>query len=760
MASIRNLMAIAAAMTVASVNAFDGTFDTAWANLSRVGYVSGLAFAGDKEFYAYGDFDTIGNVPVNHIAKWTPRGWRIFPSRKTWKRVAATAVDKQGNALVAGRCDTTGSGDAGCLAAWKNTDWQLIPLGASGNVSVMIKDKGGDIYVGGTFDKIGSVAARSIAKWDGATWSPLGGGVDSGVCAVGFDKTGALYAVSKTTTTFYGDAIKVAKWNGSWSPVTEGFLKELHGVAVGPSGEVYMAGISSGGAGARPDVFSKYAGGQWRTLVTDFDFQESPTSLWVDSNGTLWDIGDVHAVPGTWAEGWCTGATWDGSTWTRCTLPRGTHSLASGPFGEKIASGNYGAFVSSGSDWETPGGPDPYRGADHVALDGSGKVYLAGDSLVEVWDGMHSRLLGSGLPGEVFALAVSPKGEVFASGQTRNYDGYVCKWDGKAWIPIGDFQGQGKIDFMRMDKNGKVYIIQSIYAMRWDDTAWTNLGTAYLSGRSTSVFFDPQGRVYKTDDGKMLVRNDTGWVVPDFWTHAAPNDVPLDGFFDAAGNAYVIVAGPWLTYPDRGAFTLMKWDGAAFTKLGIFTSSPFTAVCASHVFDSKGNLYIAGMFGDIETSQPPFLTVNNIAKWDGTSWTPLGIGTEPWGWNYEVLGAAIDSADNIHVVGRFKKAGGMICPSYSIYNGNSALSQVPLGAARAPGPAQKPRAFASGGSLRLQDVLPHDRILVYTLKGRRLLEISGAEKNRWADLAGQPLIVRITRDNAVVFSGMVMELRP
>ncbi|MEO7423851.1 MAG: hypothetical protein ABI036_01615 [Fibrobacteria bacterium] len=727
-------MAIASIITLAISQDFAADFDTAWANFGSIGKVAGLAFGDDKGFYAYGDFDSIGNVPVNHLAKWTPRGWRVFPSHTRWSHVSSVGVDRNGTPLVAGRCDS-----AACLAAWKGSDWQLIPLGPGGHVEALIKDKDGNLYAGGTFASIDGLAIHNIAKWDGAVWSPLGAGTDSGVYAMAFEKSGALDVISKSYSSSTA-SLKFAQWRGTWAAITGISLGGIAAVAIGPRGDFFVAG-SPFGAGAQPLTLKQYSGGQWSTIKTDFDFQEYPYALWQDSSGVLWYAGDIHPTTGWQPTGWCSGATWDGSAWKRCVLPDGVQSLSEGPWGGMLATGA-GALVSSDNGWESLGPPVPRRWFQQVAAGDSGKLYFAGDSLVYAWDGIRSKPLGAGLPGEVLALAANAKGEVYAAGTTRNSSGYVQKWNGSAWSSLGDFSGSGPIKVLRMDGNGKIYIVTSIFAKRWDDSVWKDLGTSYNGTLPEGIFFDPKGKIYKTDKGTLWVQNDTGWVVPDFWNQAASPGTPIDGFFDPAGTPYVVVAGPSRTNPDRYGISILKGNGNAFVNLGTFFSDPFDAEFAGHVFDSKGNLYIAGFFETLLISPTASRDLEHFAKWDGSSWSELGRGTAPRNWNHPVRGIAIDSADDVHVVGQFEFAGGMACPYNSIYNPGVGLSQHPVGMAR---PQEKSRRIESGGMLGMRDVRPRDRILIYSLQGRKLSELSAADRQGMDAFRWRPVIVRIIR---------------
>ena len=78
-------------------------------------------------------------------------------------------------------------------------------------------------------------------------------------------------------------------------------------------------------------------------------------------------------------------------------------------------------------------------------------------------------------------------------------------------------------------------------------------------------------------------------------------------------------------------------------------------------FDASGNLYIGGEF---DTAGG--ITVNNIAKWNGTAWSALGTGvTGDTGVNALVF----DSAGNLYAAGVFTTAGGNAASNIARWNG-------------------------------------------------------------------------------------------
>ena len=142
---------------------------------------------------------------------------------------------------------------------------------------------------------------------------------------------------------------------------------------------------------------------------------------------------------------------------------------------------------------------------------------------------------------------------------------------------------------------------------------------------------------------------------------------------DSSGNVYV--AGNFTAIGGVAANYIAKWDGTSWSALGSGIASgylreqPFTLALA---VDSSDNVYVGGYFweaGDV--------SVNHIAKWDGTSWSALGSGVEDHFYIIEdfespyVYALAVDASDNLYVAGNFKIAGGVTVRRIAKWDGSS-----------------------------------------------------------------------------------------
>ena len=125
---------------------------------------------------------------------------------------------------------------------------------------------------------------------------------------------------------------------------------------------------------------------------------------------------------------------------------------------------------------------------------------------------------------------------------------------------------------------------------------------------------------------------------------------------DKSGNLY---AGGGYT---DGAF-FIKWDGRSWSmpEGGVSGGSQYGPYIAAVKGDASGKVYVGGDFteaGDV--------AVNNIAEWNGKSWSALGPGL-----NGHVLALAMDGSDNLYAGGQFTMAGELTANAVAKWDGHA-----------------------------------------------------------------------------------------
>lgn len=213
----------------------------------------------------------------------------------------------------------------------------------------------------------------------------------------------------------------------------------------------------------------------------------------------------------------------------------------------------------------------------------------------------------------------------------------IARWNGLSWAALpGGGLNEEPLEFAVFDDgNGHALYAGGFFTGsekgaplnfigKWDGRSWSPLG-AGLNGIVAAL------TVFDDGTGPALYAG---------------------GLFTAAGGSQ--------------ANAIAKWDGAEWSALGtgLFSTQGNTRVLDLIVFDDGNGpaLYAGGIF-DFAGNQP----ANFIARWDGTSWSPLGAGLNS---RAVALGVFDDgSGDALFAGGNFTQAGGISAQGIAKWNG-------------------------------------------------------------------------------------------
>jgi hypothetical protein len=127
----------------------------------------------------------------------------------------------------------------------------------------------------------------------------------------------------------------------------------------------------------------------------------------------------------------------------------------------------------------------------------------------------------------------------------------------------------------------------------------------------------------------------------------------------AAPNGDIYVGGTFSQADDEPAVGVARWDGANWHALGAgIAGNGLNGTCCFDVnalaLGPDGSLYVGGRF-----EKAGGVTVNHIARWDGTTWQALGAGVSrpDSSSEVEVNAIAVDSQGAVYASGRFTMAG-------------------------------------------------------------------------------------------------------
>jgi hypothetical protein len=234
-------------------------------------------------------------------------------------------------------------------------------------------------------------------------------------------------------------------------------------------------------------------------------------------------------------------------------------------------------------------------------------------------------------------------GGSFTSGAGATLDG-VAQWSGSAWVPLR----QG------VTKSASTGIVNALAS--FDDGA----GSALYAGGD----FDHAGGL----DALNFARwNGASWS-------------PVAGSFPSIGAGFIVTAllphhsssGSELLilgadYPNG---KLLSWDGTSWSSLAVMQGYHPVPLAQTFFDDGTGSaLYVGGRFGSVNGT-----SIINIARWNGSSWSPLGSGVgNPLSFDAVEAFATFDdgSGPALFAAGMFTTAGGAPAANIARWNGST-----------------------------------------------------------------------------------------
>lgn len=109
-----------------------------------------------------------------------------------------------------------------------------------------------------------------------------------------------------------------------------------------------------------------------------------------------------------------------------------------------------------------------------------------------------------------------------------------------------------------------------------------------------------------------------------------------------------------------GAYAVVAWNGTAWQSLGSISSLAGSGLPVRAMAVFQGSLVVAGLFHSIGG-----VPVNNIARWDGAAWSPLGAGVSG-----DARALAVFSGV-LYVGGDLTAAGGLSVGNLATWNGSA-----------------------------------------------------------------------------------------
>jgi hypothetical protein len=267
-----------------------------------------------------------------------------------------------------------------------------------------------------------------------------------------------------------------------------------------------------------------------------------------------------------------------------------------------------------------------------VATDGNGVLYAGGDVIVQgapcriaQWDGVAWTAVGGGTNGSVQALTVLPNGILVAGGGFTTAGNTaaqrVAAWNGQSWSPLGSGL-PGQVRALGCDQNQNVIAATQSEVWSWDGSSWSQLGGTF------------------------------GGTIDCLAT---------------AGNGEIAVGGAFLAVGGTAATNVARWNGSSWQALGSGVDDRVLGVR----WQPDGSLVATGLF-----RQAGSLPAEGIARWDGTTWSALGTGIPMAAVGNSPLTPAVRTAlpltnGDLLVGGQFTVAGNTTVANLARFDGSS-----------------------------------------------------------------------------------------
>jgi len=307
---------------------------------------------------------------------------------------------------------------------------------------------------------------------------------------------------------------------------------------------------------------------------------------------------------------------------------------------------SYGGGVYALTVFDDGTGPALYAGGGFTSAGG-----VAANNIAK-WNGASWSALGSGLDDDVIALTVFDDGmgpALYAGGTFFHAGGNpasrIAKWKGSSWSALGS----GMNDYVATlavfnDGTGSALYAGGNFSSaggtpansiaKWNGSSWSALG----SGFSGFLTFSPV------------------WSLADF-NDGTGSALYAGGFFYSAGGT--------------PANSIAQWNGSSWSALGseLDRGDAVSALCVFN--DGTGPALYAGGTIYLAGGTP----VNNIAKWNGSSWSALGTGITGVGvGQYAVYDLAVfhdGRRTALYAGGFFDSAGGTAVHNIAKWNGST-----------------------------------------------------------------------------------------
>ena len=293
------------------------------------------------------------------------------------------------------------------------------------------------------------------------------------------------------------------------------------------------------------------------------------------------------------------------------------------------------------------------------------------------WTGLNASASGL-LPDGAFLSAMDINNNVYVLGYVGS-SAKVAKWDGTNWAYLGErlYSDGGQASFFGFDvtDNGDVYVggqfthadngngmppVATQNIARWDAVIgeWTAVGR----GTSTTVFslkvddnsdvvYGSAASAFNPDNSEVFLNNIGRWNITLSQWEVVGGGVgsPVQHIaVDTGGDIYVVGQFDNAVNPGGVQITvngIARWDGSMWHTLGQgLNREPIMATHGLRL-NSTGILYLAGEGFDAVNADGS-IADGPVVKWDGSLWTSIPV---PFGYGF-TFSLVVDGTDIVHLL--------------------------------------------------------------------------------------------------------------
>lgn len=253
---------------------------------------------------------------------------------------------------------------------------------------------------------------------------------------------------------------------------------------------------------------------------------------------------------------------------------------------------------------------------------------------------------------------------------------HIARWNGTAWSLISQGVNTGTSINSMVIHNGQLYVagafteiagLQVKNVGKWNGVSWSPVGSGleYTGGTTVSTLCVFNNELYAGG----LFNNSAGVPVNYIAKWDGVNWVPVAGGTNGpvrslcVYNNELYAAGEFTEAGGVAVKNISRYNGVAWNTVdsGLDSYTGATTVSTLRVYSN--NLFAGGRFqlagGD---------TVNNIAKWDGASWSDVGGGLDYTGGT--TVSTIIPYNNNVYAGGTFISASGHTVNNIAMWDGS------------------------------------------------------------------------------------------